>query len=53
MKNDANAALPGSLVAPRRESDRSERPEEPRTLSWLTPWWLAAAAVLLTVLLAG
>jgi hypothetical protein len=53
MKNDANAPLSGSLVAPRRDADRTDRPEEPRTLSWLTPWWLAAAAVLLTVLLAG
>lgn len=53
MKDDTNAAQFGSLVETRRNAHRNDPPEEPRTLSWLTPWWLAAAAVLLTVLLAG
>ncbi len=53
MKHDTNSRLFGSLVETRRDPHRHEHPEEPRALSWLTPWWLAAAAVLLTVLLAG
>jgi hypothetical protein len=53
MKHDTPSTPIGSFVQTRRETPRDDRPEEPRTLSWLTPWWLAAAAVLLTVLLAG
>lgn len=58
MKHDTDSPLFGSLVDTRHDTRRdaqrrNEAPEEPRTLSWLTPWWLAAAAVLLTVLLAG
>ncbi len=53
MKHYTPSPLVGSLVETRRDAPRDERPEEPRTLSWLTPWWLAAAAVLLTVLLAA
>lgn len=53
MKHDTHSPLFGSLAETRRDARRDDPPEEPRTLSWLTPWWLAAAAVLLTVLLAG
>lgn len=53
MKHGTKSASVGSLLRPRREADRDDPPGQPRTLSWLTPWWLAAAAVLLTVLLAG
>ncbi len=51
MKHDTNAFDP--LAEAPRTVHRNDPPEEPRTLSWLTPWWLAAGAVLLTVLLAG
>jgi hypothetical protein len=53
MKHDTPSPPVGSLVRTRRDAPRNDPPEEPRTLSWLTPWWLAAAAVLLTVLLVG
>lgn len=53
MKRDTTSPPIGSLVQTRRDAPRDDPPETPRTLSWLTPWWLAAAAVLLTVLLAG
>lgn len=53
MKHDTPSPSIGSFVQARRDTPRDDAPEEPRTLSWLTPWWLAAAAVLLTVLLAG
>jgi hypothetical protein len=53
MKDDSNAAPFGAPGKPRGHTERDDPTEEPRTLWWLTPWWLAAMAVLLTVLLAG